>query len=195
MKTKRTSCLPSPIRDFVFDLHDTARRSHLPPEQSVLYSQTYPALTRKYFDSTPWPSARAISAECGDDPLFLVLYTELTARHLHSLGRPGVSDRIAGWRVYTNLFDALLSEVEDSSSSTNPNPPTTPKAAPGGNGLYLLPAWCFDILHEFVYQFQGYCQFRTNAYAAAARARSEGKPLGEAVRENLAVLSENREAW
>ena len=106
------ACLPSPIKDFVFDLHDTARRSHLAPEQSALYAATYAALTRKYFESNPWPSAKAISSECGDDPLFLAVYTELTARHLHSLGRPSVTDRIAGWCVYSKLFDALLSEVE-----------------------------------------------------------------------------------
>ena len=180
------ACLPSPVRDFVFDLHDTARRSHLAPEQAALYATPFAALTRKYFDGTPWPSARAISGECGADPLFLAVYTELTARHLHSLGRPSGSDRIAGWRVYSNLFDALLSEVEGEEDPTK---------APGGNGLFLLPAWCFDVLHEFVYQFQGFCQFRTNAFAAAARAQGEGKTLSDGVTENLQVLSENREAW
>ena len=187
------ACLPGPLKDFVFDLHDSARRSHLPAEQSTLYRDTFADLTKKYFDKTPWPSARAVAGECGDDPLFLALYTELTARHLHSLGRPSVSDRIAGWRVYTRLFDALLAEVE----GDDPSP------APGGDGLYLLPDWAFDVLHEFVYQFQGFCQFRTNTYAAAARAQSaagdggnnKGQQPSAAVMENLAVLSENRQAW
>ena len=182
------ACLPGPLKDFVFDLHDSARRSHLPAEQAALYRDTFADLTKKYFDKTPWPSAKAVSSECGDDPLFLALYTELTARHLHSLGRPSVSDRIAGWHVYTRLFDALLAEVE----GDDPSP------APGGDGLYLLPDWAFDILHEFVYQFQGFCQFRTKTYAVAARAQTAGeggKGPSPAVMENLAVLSENRQAW
>ena len=89
--------------------------------------------------------------------------------------------------MYSKLFDALLSEVEGDA----------PTKAPGGEGLYLLPSWCFDVVHEFVYQFQGFCQFRTNAFAAAARAKSEGKNLSQSqpVTENLTVLSENREAW
>jgi translation initiation factor 3 subunit L len=178
------ACLPAPLKDFVFDLHDSARRSHLPSEQTVLYRDTFAELTRKYFDKVPWPSAKAVSSECGDDALFLALYTELTARHLHSLGRPSVSDRIAGWHVYTRLFDALLAVVEGGDATGS-----------NDGGLYLTPDWTFDILHEFVYQFQGFCQFRTNAYGAAIRQRSEGGQPKPAVLENLTVLAANREAW
>merc|ERR1712032_1326800 len=40
---------------------------------------------------------------------------------------------------------------------------------------YILPEWAFDILHEFVYQFQGFCQFRTQTAANVASAASGHK--------------------
>lgn len=62
--------------------------------------------------------------------------------------------------------------------------------------LYILPTWAFDILHEFVYQFQGFCQFRTQTAAHAAKAASgSGKPAPSHVMDSLDLLSKNRDAW
>ena len=92
----------------------------------------------------------------------------MTHRHLHSTGtkgpRPSCRDRLNGWNMYTNLFDMVLEEGTDDF------------------GLYLLPEWAFDIMHEFVYQFQGFCQFRTT---------SSDKRKDE----DLQLLSENDSAW
>ena len=115
----------------------------------------------------------------------MALYNELTTRHLHSVTRIQVSDRIEGWHVYRTLFDLLLAEAasEDSSSSS-------------AQSLYILPTWAFDILHEFVYQFQGFCQFRTQTTANAAKAASGlGKSPPNHVMESLDLLSKNRDAW
>ena len=46
------ACLPGHVKDFVFDLHDSARRSHLPAEQAVLYRDTFADLTKKYFEKS-----------------------------------------------------------------------------------------------------------------------------------------------
>jgi translation initiation factor 3 subunit L len=59
-----------------------------------------------------------------------------------------------GWDVYRELFDELLEGAEEDSTSSQPK-------------LFILPEWAFDILHEFVYQFQGFCQFRTSLYNSA----------------------------
>ena len=50
------------------------------------------------------------------------------------------------------------------------------------SGLYLMPEWAFDIMHEFVYQFQGFCQFRTT---------SSDKRKDE----DLAMIRDNKDAW
>ena len=47
-----------------------------------------------------------------------------------------------------------------SSSYATPSCPFSPVAEPRSQTL-LVPEWTFDILHEFVYQFQSFCQYRT----------------------------------
>lgn len=140
---------------------------------------------RQYFPNTAWPVPASISDECGGDPLFLALYNELTLRHLQSVKRPNVRDRIEGWHAYRQLFDLILAEA--------------PKDGEGSKRetLYLIPEWCFDILHEFLYQFQGFCQFRTTTYANAAKKVSDDpdSSLSGHVADALDVLSQNRDAW
>lgn len=93
-----------------------------------------------------------------------------------------------GWDVYRELFDELLLDAEDDSTTT------------GQPKLFILPGWAFDILHEFVYQFQGFCQFRTTLYASANKhnllAGSPGEPNPKAphhVVENVALMKEDKD--
>ena len=113
----------------------------------------------------------------------MALYKELTQRHLHSISRVSPQDRIEGWHVYRSLFDSLLEEAAKQDS----------------HGIYLAPEWTFDILHEFVYQFQGFCQFRTGVYANATKYRpggqNEGKSPPHHLTEHLDLLSRNKDAW
>eukprot|EP00560_Eucampia_antarctica_P005962 CAMPEP_0197824192 /NCGR_PEP_ID=MMETSP1437-20131217/1487_1 /TAXON_ID=49252 ORGANISM="Eucampia antarctica, Strain CCMP1452" /NCGR_SAMPLE_ID=MMETSP1437 /ASSEMBLY_ACC=CAM_ASM_001096 /LENGTH=550 /DNA_ID=CAMNT_0043423735 /DNA_START=74 /DNA_END=1726 /DNA_ORIENTATION=+ len=182
MASDPDSCIPGPLKDFVFDLHDCVCTSQIHSEQVTLYSGTFRELTSKYFAQGPWPSPQSIASECSNDTLFLALYKELTHRHLHSVSRPQVQDRIDGWHVYRNLFDLILASSEDASRKP----------------FYLLPEWCFDILHEFVYQFQGFCQFRTSNYANACKHKEKSnasKELPNHLKDALDVLGQNRDAW
>lgn len=65
--------------------------------------------------------------------------------------RPNVTDRIEGWHAYRKLFDLILAEAPEEGAEKK------------REELYLIPEWCFDILHEFLYQFQGFCQFRVSS--------------------------------
>jgi len=167
MASDPDSCIPDALKDFVFDLHDSVRTSQIASEQAVLYSGTFRELTAKYFAQGPWPSPQSIASECPNDPLFLALYRELTLRHHHSISRPTVRDRVEGWHAYRTLFDLLIAEStkgsDDGEDGGRPGPGTA------ADPLYLLPEWTFDLLHEFVYQFQGFCQYRTAAFANAAK--------------------------
>mmetsp|Transcript_39825 Transcript_39825/g.58182 ORF Transcript_39825/g.58182 Transcript_39825/m.58182 type:complete len:586 (+) Transcript_39825:120-1877(+) len=200
MSNDTDACLPAPVKDIVFDLHDSVRRSQVATEQSVFLA-TFRDLSSKYFDKTAWPSPQSVSSECGGDALFLALYKELTLRHLHSVTRPDVRARIDGWHVYRGLFDFLLAEAPSSESGEDGKEDRGQKQDP----FYIVPEWAFDILHEFVYQFQGFCQFRTSTYANALKHASSAAASGEGgsggkqpphhVIEALDVLSQNRDAW
>jgi translation initiation factor 3 subunit L len=183
MTTEDDSFLPDALKDFVFDLHDSFRTSQIPSEQLLNYSSTFRDLTSKYFEKSPWPSPSAVSSECAGDELFLAIYKELITRHLHSISRPSTRDRVSGWYVYKHLFDLLLKEREEG----NPD------------SFLLIPDWTFDILHEFLYQFQGFCQLRAGTFANAAKygpgGASEGKTPTHHLTENLDILSNSKDAW
>ena len=108
----------------------------------------------------------------------------MTHRHYFSVARISAVDRIEGWTVYRELFDELLDD-ENVSSSMAP--------------FYLLPDWVFDILHEFVYQFQGFRQFRASVHSSARKHKVDvNDPSSSAphnLLENLAVLANNTDAW
>ena len=128
---------------------------------SVVLPYLFPTHTiltyTQYFSNTPWPAPHTIASECNGDPLFLAIYRELTHRHWHAVSRPSVQDRIEGWDVYRELFDEILMDAEDGGASLQ-----NPK-------FFLTAEWVFDILNEFVYQFQGFCQFRTALHNSATK--------------------------
>ena len=97
-----------------------------------------------------WPPAPAVSHLVGGDAVFLLLYSELTFRHLHASCAPTLADRAASWANYEDLFNVLLSAPLN---------------------VQLPPAWMADIVDEFVYQFQAFHQAR----ARAAARRAAGK--------------------
>jgi hypothetical protein len=39
--------LPDPLKDFIFDLHDSVRNSQIPSEQVAFYAGVFPDLTSK----------------------------------------------------------------------------------------------------------------------------------------------------
>lgn len=179
-------CVPQGVTDFIFDLYDSVSTSQIAEEQSRLYRTTLHELSQKYFTSTPWPSANSsIARECNGDSLFLAVYREMTHRHWHNVSRPTLSDRIEGWDVYRELFEVILEMSEPS--------------------FFLIPDWVFAILHEFVYQYQSFCQTRTAVFLAAKKQGildSEGNPTGADVSskhallmDNLQVLQANKDAW
>lgn len=185
MPESADECLPQAVTDFIFDLFDSVSTSQLAEEQAAFYQVTLPELSQKYFQTTPWPSPASIASECNGEPLFLAIYREFTHRHWHNVSRPSLHDRMVGWDVYKELFDEIL-------ESSDPS-------------FFILPVWVFEILHEFVYQFQGFCQLRTSNFNSAKKLGlldSNGKMTSvevsskhSAVYENLQTFQSNKDAW
>jgi len=144
------------IKDFVFDLHDACRRSHMTDDIKRLYNNEFKDLSEKYCDKEPWPAAESISNQAigndgRPDEYFLCVYTEMMYRHKFAKLKTSLGDRLAAWDNYCALFDHVL----------------------GGQDLEteLTAQWVFDVLHEFVYQFQSFCQYRTQNAGRSAEDR------------------------
>ena len=153
--------LPEVIKDFVFDLYQSSRQSQRPEEVQPLYDVKFRELSEKYFSQSPWPQPEAISRECYDDEVFLLFYREMVLRHRFSrMKQIPLSLYLEAWENYNRLFNVLLSTKM--------------------NFIALSTQWAYDIIQEFIYQFQSFCQFRSQLN------RSE---------EDLHVMEANKDAW
>mmetsp|Transcript_12489 Transcript_12489/g.18870 ORF Transcript_12489/g.18870 Transcript_12489/m.18870 type:complete len:506 (+) Transcript_12489:79-1596(+) len=155
--------LPDAIKDFIFDMHDATRRSLRVEDVQTLYDSKFKEITEKYFSQGSWPSAQTVASECGDDYVFLLFYRELTMRQYFSkLKQIPLNLYLESWSNYNRLFNILLSTQDP-------------------YFIKLTTQWAYDIVQEFVYQFQSFCQFR-----AQVGARSE---------EDLHTMEANKDAW
>lgn len=109
-----------------------------------LYEVDYPSISERFFAATPWPSVELV----GDfyrqyqryHSLIMTLYTELYYRHLFFRCPEMVTldHRRESWNNYALLVEFLA----DTTCSKD-------------RDMILLPAqWLWDMLDEFVYQFQ-----------------------------------------
>ena len=105
-----------------------------------LYEQTFTRLTERYFKNVTWPDAKHVSQYVENNQTFLLLYKELYNRHLFSKMSPSLAQRYDSWANYCELFDIFLKD---------------------GMIDYDLPAsWIWDMIDEFIYQFESWCQYR-----------------------------------
>lgn len=152
----------------------TPRRERNTREIFVMYLHTFPHLSERFFKGSSWPPVEAVSHLAHNDSVFCMLYNELRYRHLHAAVRPTLADRVASWKNYRELFALVL-------------------AAP--LNLQLPNQWIWDMVDEFVYQFQAFAQYRGSA---AGKAPEELTAIAEAgsawsagaVRDTLASLAE-----
>ena len=153
--------LPNAIKDYVFDLAEATRMAMRSEDVSQLYDTKFKELTEKFFSQSAWPDAKAIAPECNHDEVFLLFYKEMTVRHLFTKLKPQLSHFLESWSNYNKLFEFVLASPEPS--------------------IVLTLQWVNDIIQEFVYQFQGFCQYRCQV---ASRSTDE-----------LKVLQANRSVW
>lgn len=85
----------------------------------------------------------------------------MTLRHLFSKQKPTLSDHFESWTIFISLSNFLI-------NSKSPE-------------MMITPQWAHEIMQEFVYHFQDFCQYR-----AQVAHRSE---------EDKVKLKENKSAW
>ena len=141
---------------------------------NILYFP-FSRLSESFFRSTAWPSEQHVapllppeSGTPGAHKLFLVLYKELYYRHVYAKLQVQPVQRLESYLNYCTLFSYVLSA--DSAS--------------GGErvDLELPEQWLWDMLDEFLYQFQSFCHYRCKNLAK--------KPADE-----LELLIANPKVW
>jgi translation initiation factor 3 subunit L len=108
-----------------------------------LYENTFPKLSEQLFDNTPWPNDHTISELVDNDCVFITLYRELYYRHIYARMQPNLKQRIDAFFNYCDLFNYIL-------NSTEPVP------------LELPDQWLWELIDEFVYQFQSFTSYKAN---------------------------------
>jgi translation initiation factor 3 subunit L len=156
------SKVPQPVSNWIFDIHDATRRSLLSEDVSHLYDVERKNVNDKYFAHSPWPSSSMVASDCSNDATFLLFYEEIRCRHLFTKLKPQLNDFISSWKVYTELFDYVTNGSKE-------------------DDLLLTPQWIHDITAEFIYQFQGFCQYRCQS--------------GNKTDEDIMLLKEHESMW
>lgn len=130
-------------------------------ELHSLYEQTFCRLGDRFFKNTTWPAAEYISEFVDGDTTFILLYNELYHRHLFSKMNPTLAQRLESWTNYCDLFNHFLTD---------------------GMIDHDLPAsWLWDMIDEFIYQFESWCQYRAK--------------LKSKTSEEIQYLRENDQIW
>ncbi|XP_028177972.1 eukaryotic translation initiation factor 3 subunit L [Ostrinia furnacalis] len=109
-----------------------------------LYENTFPKLTEQYFENTPWPEENEVAPVVDNDHVFMILYKELYYRDIYARvpGGPKPEQRFTSFYNYCDLFNYIL-------SAETPVP------------LELPDQWLWELIDEFVYQFQSFAQYRS----------------------------------
>ena len=125
-----------------------------------MYEKSFSAISERYFKASSWPSAEAIARYADNDHVFGLLYKELYFRHVYGKTTPTLDQRKESWENYCNLFGVILH---------------------GNVNMQLPNLWLWEMIDEFIYQFQSMCQYR-------------GK-LSVKTKEELAALKDCDEVW
>lgn len=130
------------------------------------YEYGFAELTEKYYrDNKMWPPEELVVQVVGkEDPQFMYLYKELYYRYVYGKNQRGLGldHRYHSYQNYNDLFLYIVESPE-------------PVA------LSLPNRWLWDIIDEFVYQFQSFCQYKSNP-------SKRGGPTGEEEMEELRRL-------
>ncbi|KAG7527756.1 hypothetical protein FFLO_06618 [Filobasidium floriforme] len=153
--------VPDEVKKFIQSFHQAILNNDTPSILSM-YESGWNRITQQYYSNEEWPEGEVVAGLVGGDQLFLTLYRELYFRHVYAKLEPNVDDRFQSYENICELFNLLL-------NSEQPVP------------LDLPIQWLWDMLDEFVYQFQSFAQWRS-----VVKNKSE---------DELAMLAENPQIW
>ncbi|CAC5402174.1 EIF3L [Mytilus coruscus] len=128
--------VPDVIKNFLMVFQKAINDQNLYEIQNA-YENGFNKLTDRFFKTSPWPESEIIAPIVQNDHTFLVLYKELYYRHIYARVQTGptLEQMFESYYNYCNLFNFILN-------------------AEGPVHLELPNQWLWDIIDEFIYQFQ-----------------------------------------
>ncbi|EDW69075.1 eukaryotic translation initiation factor 3 subunit L [Drosophila novamexicana] len=134
--------MPENVKYFLMNFCQAIKEGNLYDIQNM-YENTFPQISDHHFDKTAWPDEQEVGAIVDNDKVFLILYKELYYRHIHARipGGPKLEQRINSFFNYCDFFNLII-------SAQNPVM------------LELPDIWLWELVDEFVYQFQNFAQYR-----------------------------------
>ncbi|QDZ24824.1 subunit L of translation initiation factor 3 [Chloropicon primus] len=166
MERFRGGEVPDLVKQFVVYFYRHIRERNI-YEIYSMFDSSFHKLSERYFKTTPWPAAEAIAEYVDNDHVFCLLYKEMYFRHLYAKLTPSLDQRIQSWETYCSLFGIILNR--------NVN-------------MQLPNGWLWQMIDEFIYQFQSFCQYRAKLYQRTPEEIEGLKQCGE-VWSPLAVLN------
>lgn len=151
--------VPDSVKSFVVHMYRHIREKNV-YEIHQMCETSFQSLSERLFKDTPWPSVEAIAPYVDNDHVFCLLYREMWFRHLYARLSPTLKQRIDSYDNYCSLFQVVLHGVVN---------------------MQLPNQWLWDMVDEFVYQFQSFCQFRAK--------------LKNKTEQELALLRQHDKAW
>lgn len=136
--------IPAAVKRYIIGFY-TAVKSNLLTDISTAYEGSWNHYTSKFYNKTEWPDAEVIAPLVENDQVFLILYKELWFRHVYSRLQPTGEDRFSSYDNYCDFFNYVLN---------NENGPVP---------IDLPAQWLWDIIDEFIYQYQSFSQWRNKA--------------------------------
>lgn len=135
--------IPENVRSFLVYLQSCINKGAVFEIQN-LYENTFPKISEQLYEKTSWPSAQTIAPIVDNDRVFLTLYKELYYRHIYArVQGPTLEQRLASFCNYCDVFNYIV---------------YTKVPVP----LQLPDQWLWELIDEFVYQFQTFAQYRAN---------------------------------
>ncbi|CAI9759650.1 unnamed protein product [Fraxinus pennsylvanica] len=151
--------VPDSVKSFVGHMYRHIREKNV-YEIHQMYETSFQSISDRFFKDSPWPSVDAVAPYVDNDHVFCLLYREMWFRHLYARHSPTLRQRIDSWDNYCSLFQVVLHGVVN---------------------MQLPNQWLWDMVDEFVYQFQSFCQYR-----AKMKSKTE---------QEIALLRQYDQAW
>ncbi|GER32521.1 eukaryotic translation initiation factor 3subunit L [Striga asiatica] len=154
-----SSYVPDSVKSFVVHMYRHIREKNV-YEIHQMYETSFQSISERFFKDSPWPSVESVAPYVDNDHVFCLLYREMWFRHLYARLSPTLRQRIDSWENYCNLFQVVVHGVVN---------------------MQLPNQWLWDMVDEFVYQFQSFCQYR-----AKMKTKTE---------QEIALLRQFDQAW